>query len=50
MDGNGGADYIKIQDAIDNVADGITIFVNNGTYYEMLVIDKSINLIGANVG
>ena len=49
VDINGGADYTKIQDAIDHVADGGTIFVSDGTYYEMLIINKSINLIGANV-
>lgn len=49
VDDGGGADYIKIQDAINHVADGGTIFVSDGTYYEMLIINKSINLIGANV-
>ena len=47
VDDNGGADYTKIQDAIDHVADGGTIFVRNGTYNETLIINKSINLIGA---
>jgi len=46
VDDDGGADYTKIQDAIDHVADGGTIFVRNGTYHEILIIDKSINLIG----
>jgi len=46
VDDDGGADFTKIQDAIDNVGNGSTIFVNNGTYYEMLIIDKSLNLIG----
>ena len=47
VDDDGGADYSNIQDAIDHVADGGTIFVRNGTYNETLIINKSINLIGA---
>ncbi|UCD13762.1 MAG: right-handed parallel beta-helix repeat-containing protein, partial [Thermoplasmatales archaeon] len=43
----GGVDYVKIQDAIDNASDGDTIFVYNGTYNEILILNKSINLIGA---
>lgn len=39
-------DYIRIQDAIDNVSDGDTVFVYNGIYYENIVINKSIDLIG----
>jgi parallel beta-helix repeat protein len=46
VDDDGGANFTKIQDAIDHVADGGTIFVRNGSYHEMLTIDKSINLIG----
>lgn len=46
VDDDGEADFTKIQEAIDYVAEGGTIFVRNGTYYEMLIIDKSINLIG----
>lgn len=41
------ADYKNIQDAIDNASNGGTIFIQNGTYYEVLIIDKSINLVGA---
>lgn len=44
--GIGPGNYSKIQDAIDNTTDGDTIFVFNGTYYENVIIDKSINLIG----
>ena len=43
---NGGADYTRIQDAIDNSSNGDTIFVFNGMYYERLIINKTINLIG----
>jgi len=39
-------DYQKIQEAIDNSKKGDTIYVKNGIYYENLLIDKSIKLIG----
>ena len=48
VDDEGTADYTNIQDAIDNASDGDTIFVYSGIYYENIVIDKSINLIGEN--
>jgi len=40
--------FFTIQNAIDDsdTLDGHTIFVHNDTYYENIVIDKSINLIG----
>lgn len=37
---------ISIQDMINKASDGDTIYLNNRTYYETLVINKSINLIG----
>ena len=46
--GTGPDNYTKIQDAIDNSSEGDTVFVFNGTYYENVVVDKSINLIGEN--
>ncbi len=41
-------EYPTIQSAIDAAQDGDDIIVEAGTYREMLVIDKSINLIGNN--
>jgi parallel beta-helix repeat protein len=40
--------YCKIQYAIDNASDGDTIIVFNGTYYENVVVNKSLDLIGEN--
>jgi parallel beta-helix repeat protein len=48
VDYRGEADYTKIQNAIDNASEGDSVYVRNGTYYELLSINKSINLIGAN--
>ncbi len=44
--GTGPGNYTKIQDAINDAEDGDTVFVFNGTYYENVEVDKSINLIG----
>ena len=46
--GSGPGNYTKIQDAIDNASDGDTVFVyeESSPYYEHIVIDKSIMLIG----
>ncbi|MCK4613238.1 MAG: right-handed parallel beta-helix repeat-containing protein, partial [Thermoplasmata archaeon] len=46
VDGDGNAEYVKIQDAIDTAGEGDTIRVWEGTYYENVVVDKSIDLIG----
>ena len=40
------ADFNKIQKAIDNSTNGSTIYVQNGSYTELIIINKSINLIG----
>ena len=47
---NTGEDFLTIQEAIDDydTLNGHTIFVDNGTYFENVVVDKSINLIGEN--
>jgi parallel beta-helix repeat protein len=46
--GSGPNNYTSIQDAIDAASDGDTIFVydDSSPYYENVVIDKSINIIG----
>jgi len=41
-----GGDYPTIQQAIDNASDGDTVFVYNGTYYENVIVNKTINLTG----
>ena len=48
--GNGTGNYSKIQDAINDSSDGDTVFVydDSSPYYENLIVDKSINLIGEN--
>ena len=43
---DGWADYDNIQDAVDHANNGDTIFVYSGTYYENVIIDVSIDLIG----
>ena len=48
VDQNGEADFTNIQEAIDYVYPQGTVFVNSGLYHEILTINKSINLIGAN--
>lgn len=50
VDDDGGADYTKIQDAIDNASDGDTIYVYGGFYQERIYIDRSINLNGEDIG
>lgn len=41
--------YTKIQWAIDNASIGDTVFVKNGTYYENVVVNKSISLVGEDI-
>ena len=40
--------YQHVQEGIDNASNGDTIFVYNGIYYENIIINKTINLIGEN--
>ena len=44
--GSGPNNYTKIQNAINDANPGDTVFVYNGTYYENVNVDKTINLIG----
>lgn len=39
-------EYKTIQDAINNASSGDLVFVHKGTYYENIVINKSISLVG----
>ena len=48
VDDDGTADYTRIQDAIENASGGDTIFVYSGIYYENVIVDKSICLLGEN--
>ena len=43
--GAGGA-FTSIQDAINASKDGDTIFVYSGTYYENVLVNKTLNLVG----
>jgi len=48
-DGGDGSEehpFNRIQDAIDNATDGDAVFVNSGIYFENVVVDKSLSLIG----
>ena len=42
-------DFYTIQEAINNAIDGDTIFVKAGTYYEHVIVNKSISLQGEDV-
>ncbi len=46
--GDGPGNYSRIQDAIDDAMDGDTVFVydDNSPYYENVIVNKSISLIG----
>jgi len=50
VDDDGPADFSSIQEAINSpvVKDGDTIFVYNGTYYENVVVNKTVSLVGEN--
>jgi pectin methylesterase-like acyl-CoA thioesterase len=40
------ADFTKIQNAINASSEGDTIIVHNGTYYENVILNKSLSLLG----
>ncbi|AKB23846.1 hypothetical protein MSMTP_0377 [Methanosarcina sp. MTP4] len=44
VDGNGGADYTSIQDAVDNANDTDLIIVHSGIYFENILINKPLTL------
>jgi len=46
--GSGPGNYSSIQIAINNADDGDIVYVYNGTYSEIILIDKPIKLIGEN--
>lgn len=46
VDDDGGADYTKIQDAIDNASDGDTVYVYSGFYEEYVTVNREIILQG----
>jgi parallel beta-helix repeat protein len=48
--GSGPNNYTKIQDAINDASDGDTVYVydDSSPYYENIIIEKSITLIGEN--
>ena len=41
-------DYPTIQEAINAASDGDTVFVRSGTYYENVIVNKSVSLFGEN--
>lgn len=44
--GNGPGNYSSIQSAIENASDGDIVFVFNGTYYENIIVYKTLNILG----
>jgi len=46
VDDDGPADFHTIQEAVNNATTGDIIYVYNGTYYENIVVDKSVSLVG----
>jgi nitrous oxidase accessory protein NosD len=48
--GSGPGNYTRIQDAINNASDGDTVFIydDSSPYYENLIIDKPLTVIGEN--
>ena len=48
VDDDGGADYTRIQEAVDVASPGDTVFVYNGMYVENVIINKTLTLQGEN--
>jgi parallel beta-helix repeat protein len=47
--GGGFGNYTTIQSAINAASSDDTVFVFNGTYYENIVVNKTINLVGQDI-
>ena len=50
VDDSGGADYTRIQDAINNAKAGATLLVYSGTYNENVIVNKPLILKGIDNG
>lgn len=50
VEASGGANFTRIQDAIDNASTGDMIIVYSGTYYENVDVNKPLNLKGIDNG
>jgi len=48
VDKGGDGDFLTIQEALDHCSDGDTIVVREGVYDELIVIDKSVVIMGTN--
>ena len=46
VDDDGGADFIRIQDAVDAASNGDTVYVYSGIYHESVNVSKSLILTG----
>ena len=46
VDANGGKDYTTIQAAVDNASDGYMIEVYPATYFENVVVNKELEIVG----
>ena len=44
--GGGPGNYTTVQEAIDAANDGDTVYVFGGTYYENVIVNKRLSLIG----
>ena len=49
VDDDGPADFHTIQEAINAANPGDTIYVHNGTYYENVIVNKTVSLVGEDV-
>jgi parallel beta-helix repeat protein len=46
VDDAGPADFSTIQEAVDAASDGDTVFVKTGIYYEHVVVNRTVSLVG----